>query len=47
MKISGQLHASAALLSGKKKARYPVDMRFGEPQNRYGRYAEMEMLFSL
>jgi hypothetical protein len=35
MDVSGQLHAPAALLSGKEPL-YPLDRRLGEPQNRSG-----------
>jgi hypothetical protein len=37
--VSGQLHASAALISGKEPL-YPLDRRLGGPQSRSGRGGE-------
>jgi len=39
MKVSGQVHALAALLSGKSPW-YPIDRRMGGPQSRSGRGGE-------
>jgi hypothetical protein len=39
MEVSGQLHASATLLPG-RKLWYPLDRRLGVTQSRYGRGGE-------
>jgi hypothetical protein len=40
MEVGGQLHSSAASLSGKKKPRYPLCRGMGEPQSRSRPYGE-------
>jgi hypothetical protein len=42
--VSGQLHALAALPSGGKCPRYPLDSRLGGPQSRSGRCGEEKIL---
>jgi hypothetical protein len=42
--VSGQLHASVALLSGVNPTRYPFDRRLDEPQSRSGRNGEEKNL---
>jgi hypothetical protein len=42
--VSGQLHAPAALPSG-KSPRYPFYRRLGGPQGRSGRYGEVKILY--
>jgi len=48
MKVSGQLHAPAALPVGKEHplppTTYALDMRLGRPQSRYGRVGEEEKI---
>jgi hypothetical protein len=36
MEVSGQLHAPAALYSGKESSTVPIDKRLSGPQNRSG-----------
>jgi len=40
---SGQLHASAALLPGRERPRYPLNSRLGGPQSRSGRFGEKNL----
>jgi len=43
MEVSGQLHAPAALLSG-KRPRYPLDRRLGESQSGSTRGGDMKKI---
>jgi hypothetical protein len=44
---SGQLHAMAILLPGKKPLQYPLNSKLGGPQNQSGRFGEEKHLLLL
>jgi len=44
--VSDELHNQGAFLPG-KEGPYPLNKRIGEPQTRYGRFAEERNLLSI
>jgi hypothetical protein len=45
MEVSGELHASAAILSEKEPTIYLLDKRPGRPQSQSVRYGEVKILY--